>query len=249
MLTQKHTLNILRIMIIFISFIFVWQMIIDIFSLPSYILPTPLQVLHAFQMHYALLLHEAIPTILETCIGFFLGIILGSITAVLMVFFHPLAFWLLPILIVSQAIPTFAIAPLFVIWFGFGMTSKIMVTVIMIFFPITSAFYDGLKNTDKNWLDLAKIMQGKKWRVFWYIRIPAAAQKFASGLRVAAVIAPMGAVIGEWVGAASGLGFLMLSANARMQTDLLFAALITLMIFALLLYFITDKLLRITISW
>jgi putative hydroxymethylpyrimidine transport system permease protein len=119
----------------------------------------------------------------------------------------------------------------------------------MIFFPITSAFYDGLKNTEKHWLDLATIMHGKKWRTFWYIRIPAALPRLASGLRVAAVIAPMGAIIGEWVGASEGLGFLMLNANARMQIDLVFAVLLTIMIFSLGLYFLTDKILSRTIRW
>lgn len=240
---------VLRILILLFSFIVCWQLLISFFHIPSYIVPSPLDVVKAFKTYHVLLFRETLPTIAETCIGLLLGILFGVITAILMLFWRPLALWLLPVLIMSQAIPTFAIAPLFVVWFGFGLTSKIVITVIMIFFPITSAFYDGLKNTDKNWLDLASLMQGKKWRIFWYIRIPAAAQKFASGLRVAACIAPMGAIIGEWVGASQGLGFLMLSANARMQIDLLFAALITLMIFALLLYFITDKILRMTINW
>lgn len=241
--------QILRVFVIFLSFIVFWQMIITFCHVPSYILPSPLQVLHAFKIHHTLLIRETIPTVFETCMGLLLGILFGGLTAVLMLFWKPVAIWILPILIMSQAIPTFAIAPLLVVWFGFGLTSKIVITVIMIFFPITSAFYDGLKNTDSNWLDLAKMMHGNKIRIFWYIRIPAAAQKFASGVRVASVIAPMGAIIGEWVGASQGLGFLMLSANARMQIDLLFAALFTIMIFALLLYFITDKFLRMTIYW
>ncbi len=244
-----HFATATRLILTILSFIVLWQMIIVIFDLQPYILPSPLQVLLAFKMHYMLIIKEALPTIFETCVGLLLGILFGTLTAIFMLFWRPLAVWLLPILIMSQAMPTFAIAPLFVVWFGFGLTSKIVITIIMIFFPITSAFYDGLKNTDKNWLELAKMMNGKKWRIFWYIRIPAAAQKFASGVRVASVIAPMGAIIGEWVGASQGLGFLMLSANARMQIDLLFAALITIMIFALLLYFITDKFLRMTINW
>lgn len=239
----------LRGIIIFIGLLLIWQLLIFIFQLPSYILPSPLQVFSAWLNFHSLILKEAIPTIIETLLGLFFGVLFGGVTALLMAYFSPVAFWLLPVLIISQAIPTFAIAPLFVMWFGFGIFSKIFITVLMIFFPMTSAFYDGLKNTEKNWLDLAKTMNGKKWRIFWYIRIPNALPRFASGLRVAAVIAPMGAIIGEWVGAASGLGFLMLSANARVQIDLLFAALFTIMIFALLLYFITDRILRMTITW
>jgi len=239
----------LRGSLILAALLILWQWIVMVFQLPAYILPTPLQVLHAYYFHYALIAKEAIPTIIETLLGLLLGVIFGSFAALSMAYFRPVSFWLLPILIMSQAIPTFAIAPLLVIWFGYGMASKIVTTVLMIFFPITSAFYDGLKQTDPGWLDLAKTMNAKKWRTFWFIRIPNALPSFASGLRVATVIAPIGAIIGEWVGASQGLGFLMLSANARMQIDLMFAILFTIIILALLLYFVTDKLLRITITW
>jgi putative hydroxymethylpyrimidine transport system permease protein len=121
------------------------------------------------------------------------------------------------------------------------MTSKIVTAMIMIFFPIASSFFDGLKQTHQDWVDLAKTMNAKKWRFFWYIRIPAALPNLASGLRVATVAAPIGAIIGEWVGASQGLGFLMLNANARMQIDLMFACLVTLILFSLTLYFLVDK--------
>jgi ABC-type nitrate/sulfonate/bicarbonate transport system permease component len=158
-----------------------------------------------------------------------------------MVYIKPLSLWFLPLMIISQAIPTFAIAPLLVIWFGYGMASKIICTILMIFFPITSAFFDGLRQTERHWLDLAKTMNAKKIRLFYYIRIPAALPRLASGMRIAAVFAPIGAVIGEWVGASGGLGFLMLNANARMQIDLMFAALCVLILLSLLLYFIIDR--------
>jgi putative hydroxymethylpyrimidine transport system permease protein len=166
-----------------------------------------------------------------------------------MAFYRPVKNWFFPILIISQALPTFAIAPLLVIWLGYGMASKIITTMIMLFFPITSAFYDGLRRTELGWLDLAKTMRAKKWRVFLYIRIPAALPALASGLRVAAAIAPIGAVVGEWIGASHGLGYLMLNANARMQIDLMFAALFTIIIFSLALYFIIDALLRAALPW
>lgn len=232
-----------------IGLILIWQAVILIFKLPDYILPTPAAVLHVGYARANLIASEALITITETLIGLILGVILGCIAALVMVFCRPLKLWLLPLLIISQAIPTFAIAPLLVIWFGYGMASKIATTIIMLFFPVTSAFYDGLRRTDQGWIDLANTMNAKKWRFFWYIRIPAALPSFASGLRVATAIAPIGAVVGEWVGASRGLGFLMLNANARMQIDLMFAGLFTLVIFSLGLYFIVDKTLRWAIPW
>ncbi|HSW69831.1 MAG TPA: ABC transporter permease [Gammaproteobacteria bacterium] len=226
-----------------------WQFLIMIFHLPPYILPTPLAVFQTGLARISLILNETKITVFETLAGLLLGVIFGCTAALLMASFKTFSFWLLPILIVSQAIPTFAIAPLLVIWFGYGMTSKIAATIIMIFFPVSSSFFDGLSRTDQNWLELAKTMNAKKWRVFWYIRIPAALPHFASGLRVATVAAPIGAVIGEWVGASQGLGFLMLNANARMQIDLMFAGLFILILFSLILYFTVDNLLKFFIPW
>lgn len=239
----------LRSMGVLLGIILLWQLVIVIFDLPAYILPTPANVLSSLDDHFTLIMSETKITILETIIGLLLGLLFGSIAALLMASFKSINVWVLPLLIISQAIPTFAIAPLFVIWFGYGMTSKIATTIIMIFFPIASSFYDGLNQTHTGWMDLAKIMNAKKWRFFWYIRIPAALPHLASGLRVATVVAPIGAIVGEWVGASQGLGFLMLNANARMQIDLMFAGLFVLIIFSLILYFLIDQLLKIFIPW
>lgn len=235
--------------IVILGLLLLWQAMVSVMQLPPYILPTPIAIIDVLLQEAHLLMIHAIPTMTETMVGLLLGIVLGMIAALSMAFFKPMAWGLLPILIISQAIPTFAIAPLLVIWFGFGVASKIATTVLMLFFPITSAFYDGLQQTEQSWLDLAKTMHAKKWRVFWHIRIPAALPALATGIRVATVIAPIGAVIGEWVGASRGLGFLMLNANARMQIDVMFAALIIIMIFSLLLYVFVNQLLKIIIPW
>lgn len=239
----------LRGFIVLAVIIGLWQSIIVIFNLPAYILPTPLSVLNTLINRFALIMNETEITVIETLLGLFIGILFGCFAALLMASFKSFSYWVLPILVISQAIPTFAIAPLLVIWFGYGMASKIATAVIMIFFPITSSFFDGLRQTQQGWVDLAKTMNAKKWRFFWYIRIPAALPNLASGLRVATVAAPIGAVVGEWVGASKGLGFLMLNANARMQIDLMFAALFILVIFSLALYFIIDKSLKKFIPW
>lgn len=239
----------LRGLFVLAGMIALWQIIISIFALPPYILPTPLSVFQTLMDRFALIMHETKITVIETLLGLFIGIVFGSIAALLMASFKSFSFWVLPILVISQAIPTFAIAPLLVIWFGYGITSKIATAVIMIFFPIASSFYDGLSHTHQGWVNLAKTMNAKKWRFFWYIRIPAALPNLASGLRVATVAAPIGAVVGEWVGASQGLGFLMLNANARMQIDLMFAGLFVLITFSLVLYFLVDKSLKQLIPW
>jgi putative hydroxymethylpyrimidine transport system permease protein len=235
--------------IVFCGLLLAWDVLVKVLQLPPYILPTPMAVLHTGLANAPLIIKETIPTVIETVAGLVLGTVVGCVTAIFMAYFRIVKRWMLPLLLISQAIPTFAIAPLLVIWCGYGMTAKIVTTIIMLFFPVTSAFFDGLRRTDPGWLALATTMNAKPWRTFWLIRIPAALPALASGLRVATALAPLGAVVGEWVGASQGLGFLMLNANSRMQIDLMFAALFTLVVFSLTLYFSVDKLLRIAIPW
>ena len=154
-----------------------------------------------------------------------------------------------PLLVSSQAIPVYALAPVLTLWFGFGMLPKILMTVLIIYFPITTAAYDGLRRTPQGYLDLARSMNSLPRNTLLRLRLPAALPAFASGLRVAVAIAPIGAVIGEWVGGSSGLGYLMTYANARTQTDLLFAALAVLVLITLTLYSATDRLLHRLIRW
>ncbi len=157
--------KILKPIIVLVSLLLIRQMIISICQLPPYIFD-PWSVIHTLYLQFNLIISETKITVLETLLGLLLGIFLGSLAALTMVFFHKLKLWLLPILVVSQAIPTFAIAPLLVIWFGYGITSKIATTVIMLFFPVTSAFYDGLQRTPPEWIDLARTFPAKRWRFF-----------------------------------------------------------------------------------
>jgi len=129
------------------------------------------------------------------------------------------------------------------------MSSKIAMAVLIIFFPVTAAFYDGMRSTEPEWLELAQVMNAKPMAIIRQIRIPAALPAFASGLRVATAVAPIGAVVGEWVGSSRGLGFYMLYANARMQIDIMFAALSLLCIVSLTLYFLVDRTMIKIVYW
>ncbi len=161
----------------------------------------------------------------------------------------------LPLLVISQAVPVFALAPLLVLWLGYGLWSKVAMAVLIIFFPVTTAFLDGLRRTEPGMLDLASIMSAtlspfrRTVSLMLHVRIPAALPALASGLRVATGVAPIGAVVGEWVGSSAGLGYLMLHANGRMQIDLLFAALLVLALFSVLLWLSVDALLRRALPW
>jgi putative hydroxymethylpyrimidine transport system permease protein len=242
-------MNLLRGLLIFLGLVAAWQALVSLTGVESFILPAPLAVAEALAARWDLLAEHAGVTILEILLGLALGSLLGAASALLIAAFRPARDWLLPVLVVSQAVPVFALAPLLVLWFGYGLASKVAMATLIIYFPVTAAFYDGLKRTDPGWLDLARTMGGGRLAVLRVIRIPAALPALASGLRVATAVAPIGAVVGEWVGSSAGLGYLMLHANARLQIDLMFAALFVLAVFAVLLYFAVDRALRLALPW
>ena len=226
-----------------------WAAIAHGFALPPYILPGPERALAAWWERAPTILDHAGVTLAEIVLGLAFGTALGVCTALTLAFFRPARAWLMPVLVSSQAIPVFALAPILVLWLGYGIASKVAMAVLIIYFPVTATFYDGLRRTDPGWLDLAATMGASPRAVLWRIRVPAALPAFASGLRVATAVAPIGAVVGEWVGSSAGLGYLMLHANGRMQIDLMFAALLTLAVIALALYAAVDRVLRRALPW
>ena len=216
--------------------IIVWQAIVSLTGLPGYILPAPMRVLDTLWGSRALIGEHASVTLLEVVIGLAIGAGLGMITAIQLAMSPSARLFLRPILVFSQALPVFALAPILTLWLGYGLGSKIAMAVLIIFFPVTSAFFDGLMNTPRGYLDLAQTMGASMRHIMLKIRIPAALPSLASGMKLAAVYAPIGATIGEWVGSSQGLGYLMLLANGRVKTDLMFAAMLTLGVMSVTLY-------------
>jgi len=239
----------LRLCLLTAGLLTLWQLLVLLTGAPTYILPGPGPVAKALITHLPVLSKHLGTTLTEILIGLLLGTLLGTSSAIAMIVSPLLKQWMLPVLVISQAIPVFALAPVLVLWFGYGMASKIAMAVLIIFFPVTSSFYYGMQRTDPDLLELARIMGAKPLAVLRTIIIPSALPAFAAGVRVATAVAPIGAVVGEWVGSSAGLGFYMLHANARMQIDVMFAALTLLACASLLLYFLVDHLLDRLIYW
>ncbi|MEM9244082.1 MAG: ABC transporter permease subunit, partial [Pseudomonadota bacterium] len=145
--------------------VILWQLIVSIFHLPAYILPGPMTVAGTFINQIHSISYQAIPTLIEIIFGLFFGILFGIFAALAVTYLQPARLFFLPILLISQSLPTFAIAPILVVWFGYGISAKIIVIIIMIFFPITSSFYDGLRQTPSAYMDMATIT-GASIRVF-----------------------------------------------------------------------------------
>lgn len=238
-----------RALITALVLLLVWYLAVAAFQPAPFILPGPERVLAALCENAGYLFGHALTTFAEILLGLFLGTLIGTATALLVASSGFARRWVLPVLVMSQALPVFAIAPLLVVWFGYGLGSKIVMTTIIIFFPVTSAFQDGLRRTDDGLLDLARLARASRFQTLRLLKVPSALPALASGLRVAVAAAPIGAIVGEWVGASSGLGYVMLHANARSQVDLVFAALLILGLMAALLWFTVDALLTRYIPW
>ena len=238
-----------RLLVVCAGLAVLWQIVVMATGVPPYILPGPWLVATTFVGEFGFIFGHALTTIAEILLGLAIGCALGMSSALLIARYAPLKRWMLPVMVMSQAVPVFALAPLLVLWFGYGMASKVVMAVLIIYFPVTAAFYDGLRRAESGWLDLARTMGASPGAELRHLRLPAALPALASGIRVATAVAPIGAVVGEWVGSSAGLGFLMLHANARMQVDLMFAALLFLALFAVLLYSIVDSGLRRLTRW
>ena len=224
-----------RLLLTLLGLLAVWWGAAHVGDVPPSLLPDPVSVARALWDQRDLLAWSMLVTLTETVLGLVIGRRVRALAALGMMASRTVERWLMPLLmplLLAQAVPVFAPAPLPVLWFGFGIASKVVMVVPVIFLPVTAAFSDGLRRADPGWLDLARTMDARPLAVLRHVRLPA----FGSGLRIATAIAPFGAVIGEWVGASAGLGHVMLNANARIQTDVMFAALFVLALMTILLW-------------
>jgi putative hydroxymethylpyrimidine transport system permease protein len=237
-----------RSLTVFVGLLLLWGLV-TLGDIPAFLLPSPSSVAQALWNDRAYLGYHTLITAAEIACGLLAGVLLGTVLALCMIYSPRLQRWLMPLVLTSQAIPVFALAPLLVLWFGFGMSAKVVMAVLVIFFPVTSAFFDGLRRVNNDYLDLARTLRASPWAQLRHVRLMAALPALGSGLRMAAAVAPIGAIIGEWVGSAEGLGYVMLNANARMQTDVCFAALFILVLMTVLLWVTVDALLLRLIDW
>lgn len=222
---------------------------VSLSGVPAFLLPSPAATAGALWHNIGYLGWNSLITAGEILCGLAFGVLLGVALALGMAISARLQRWLMPLVLASQAIPVFALAPLLVLWLGFGIGAKVTMAILVIFFPVTSAFFDGLRRVNPDYLDLARTMGATPRAQLRHVRLMAALPALGSGLRMAAAVAPIGAIIGEWVGSAQGLGYVMLNANARMQTDICFAALFILVVMTVALWLTTDALLHRLINW
>ncbi len=215
--------------------IFFWLILSEGELVPTYMLPSPVAVVRAFFSDIEILFSHAVVTVQEAVYGLIIGTVIGFIIAVVMDRFEFLYKAFYPLLVISQTIPTIAIAPLLVLWLGFSMAPKITLVVLTTFFPIAVSLLDGFRSADRDEINLIRSMGGGRLQIFRHVKLPAAAEQFFSGLKVSASYSVVGAVISEWLGGFEGLGVYMTRVKKAYAFDKMFAVIILISALSLLL--------------
>ncbi|GAB2455842.1 ABC transporter permease [Xylanimonas ulmi] len=217
--------------------------------LAPYVLPSPAATWSALTQNAAYLAHNTWVTTSETVIGFVLAVIIGELVAVVMAYSRSTERTVYPIILVAQVVPKIAIAPLFVVWLGFGAAPKVTVAVLMAFFPVVISGLAGLRSVDPEIVELTSTMGASRLKTFWKVMFPASLPQLLSGLKVAATLAVTGAVVGEFVGGNEGLGYVILQANGNIDTAMLFAALIIMSLLGIVLFLLIELAEALLIGW
>lgn len=227
----------------------IWYICNEREIVPAYMLPSPTDVAKAFIDNFSIMMKQAAVTLQEAVYGLLIGIVLAFIVAVLMDSFSFLRKAIYPILVITQTIPTIAIAPLLVLWMGFGMAPKITLVVITTFFPIAIGLLGGFESVDEDAIHLMRAMGANKFQIFRYTKLPGAAPSFFSGLRISASYAVVGAVVSEWLGGFEGLGVYMTRVKKAYAFDRMFAVIVFISVISLLLMLLVTLLEKAVMPW
>ena len=214
--------------------ILVWELTINMLKIPSYLIPSPSDILIEFKEDWQVLLMHSKVTLIETLLGLMISVLLALFIGTLMDFVTIIKKCLYPLMYVTQMIPTITIAPLLVIWFGFGIKSKVLLVVLTCFFPILVNFADGIDKVDPDFLNMFRLMKSSRLKTFIHLKFPMALGDFFTGLKISSTYAFIAATVAEWLGGTSGLGVYMVRAKSSYALDKVFACTILVVLFSLI---------------
>jgi len=232
-----------------IVLLIVWDVLVRINDVPSWLLPSPSEIFNAMLDNARILTSHSITTLIEVILGFVIALFVGLLLSSAITLSSTIEKSFYPFIIASQTIPIIVIAPMLLVWVGYGLMPKIIVVALISFFPIVVNTVDGMKSIDMDLEKLFRTMGASNWDIFRKIRIPNSLPYMFSGLRVAISISVIGAVIGEWVGSSEGLGYLMIRSKPQFQTELVFAAIFILSIMGIILFFGIGLVEKLFIPW
>ena len=226
-----------------------WQLVVISSGLPPFILPSPIQVIQAGIETWSFLGSAILTTLSTTLLGLSIAIVMGVAFAGAMDLIPLLRRALYPLLVASQTVQILAVAPLLVIWFGFGLTPNVIVVVLFTFFPMTVATVDGLTSTDPDYIRLLRSMRATRPQIWRKVRLPAALPSFFSGLRLSVTYSVVAATVGEWVGGSGGLGLYMLRSKNALETDQVFVAMLITTLLSIGLFLLVFACERLSLPW
>ena len=244
-----QTRRLARITIFYVAAVVLWEGLIRLFHVPDWLLPAPSQILDVIAEKNAVMLFHTLVTLKETLLGFALALALGIVCAIGIVHYPLLRDTFYPTLIMFNSFPKIAIAPLFVVWIGVGIESKIANAFLTALFPIVLNTIMGLTDMDSELLELVRSMSRSRWVLFWKIRFPYSLPYLFAGCKIAISLAVIGAIVGEFISGRSGLGYLVLSANNYFNTPMAFAALLYLVLMSLALYGMVILAEKLIVPW
>jgi len=232
-----------------LGLIVIWYLSVSLLSIPEYLIPGPFAVIEEVISKAPFLLKHTLITLYETLAGFFLALVFSVVASVAVVWWRPVEKAVMPLMVFLQTVPKVSIAPLFIIWFGFGCFPKIIISFLLAYFPIVIEMITGLRDIEPEVLDLSKSMSATSTQIFTKIRIPNSLPYFFTGLRLGALLALVGAIVAEFLGSGEGLGYLVIYANDRLDTRFLFAVLLVMLLLGKLAYSIVEWVEQHAIAW
>jgi NitT/TauT family transport system permease protein len=238
-----------RPLLLIIAVLVLWQGAVVVFRIPPYLVPTPFAVARQLVLEWSELWRQSLVTTYATLGGFALTILIGIPLAVMIAYSRLMESLIYPILVFSQSVPKVAVAPLFVVWFGFGVLPKVISAFLLGFFPVVVSTVMGLKSIEPDMIDLARSMKATRLQIFIKIRFPQALPSIFAGLKVAVTLAVVGAVVGEFVGSNSGIGYVLQIANGNFDLPLMFAALFLLSMIGVILFAVVDLIEKFAVPW
>lgn len=232
---SRQIISLIKSHILVVLILVLWQLCVSLEVIPDYLLPSPLQIVEAFIEDFPLLMEHAKYTLATAFIGTAIGLVISFVLSILMDLSKTMKELIYPVILLNQTIPTIAIAPLLIIWLGYGITPKVVLVVLAVFFPITIALVDGYQSVSREHLNLFKSMKASKYQLYRHLKIPSAMGSFFTGLKVALSYALISAVIAEWLGGYHGLGVYMTRVRKSYDLDSMFAVIFLISFLTILL--------------
>jgi NitT/TauT family transport system permease protein len=226
-----------------------WEAAVWAFDVAVYVLPAPSRIVREIFVQHEIILGHLEVTLIEILSGYALAALVGFVLSILIVYSKPFRRGVLPLIVASQTIPVIAIAPILVIWFGYNVAPRIIITALVAFFPLTVAFVTGLERLEREFIDFFRSLNASGVQIFLKLRLPAALPNIFAGLKVATTLAVIGATISEWVGASAGLGYLMAQDTQQLNTTRVFAALVVLGIVGMLFFALVGLIEKLSMPW